>query len=71
MVTEPGVLEVLLSYGGRKLPLLGWRVAAKSKETLAALSALARHWRDDPRAAPLLARAKRHADAEIREVVSQ
>ena len=71
MVTEPGVLEVLLSYGGRKFPLLGWRVAAKSKETLAALSALARHWRDDPRAAPLLARAKRSADAEIRAVVSQ
>lgn len=70
MVTEPGVIDVLLSHGGRKLPLLGWRVAAKSKETLAALAALARHWRDDPRAAPLLARAKRHTDAEIREAVS-
>ncbi len=70
MVTEPGVLDVLLSYGGRKLPLLGWRVAAKSKETLAALSALARHWREDPRSAQLLARAQRHADPEIREAVS-
>jgi len=70
MVTEPGVLEVLLSYGGRKLPLLGWRVAPKSKDSLAALSALARHWRDDPRARPLLARARRHADPEIRGAVS-
>jgi hypothetical protein len=70
MVTEPGVLEVLLSYGGRKLPLLGWRVAAKSKDSLAALSALGRHWRDDPRAGPLLARARRHADPEIRAAVS-
>ena len=70
MVTEPEVLDVLLSYGGRKLSLFGWRVAAKSKETLVALSALARHWRDNPRAAQLLARAKRHADPEIREAVS-
>jgi len=70
MVKEPGVIEVLLSYGGRKLPLLGWRVAAKSKNTLAALSALARHWKDDPRAAPLLSRARGHPDAEIREAVS-
>lgn len=69
LVTEPGVLEVLLSYGGRKLPLLGWRVAAKSKDALAALSALARHWRDDPRAGALLARARRHADPEIRGAV--
>jgi hypothetical protein len=70
MVSEPGVLDVLLSYGGRKLPFFGWRVATKSKDMLAALSALARHWREEPRAAALLARAKRHADPEIREAVS-
>jgi len=70
MVMEPGVIEVLLSYGGRRLPLLGWRVAVKSKETLAALSALARHWREDPRAAQLLARAARHDDSDIRQAVS-
>ncbi len=70
LVTEPKVLDVLLSYGGRKLPFLGWRVAAKSKEALVALSALARHWGDDPRAAQLLARAQRHADPEIRQAVS-
>lgn len=71
MVTEPGVPELLLSYAGRKLPLLGWRVAAKSKDSLAALAALARHWRDDSRAAPLLSRARRHSDPEIREAASQ
>ena len=69
MVTVPGVAEVLLSHAGRKLPLLGWRVAARSKESLAALAAIARHWRDDPRCAPLLARAGRHPDPEIREAV--
>jgi hypothetical protein len=69
MVEIPEVVEVLLSHAGRKLPLLGWRVAAKSKESLAALAAMARHWRDHPRCAALLARASRHPDAEIREAV--
>jgi hypothetical protein len=70
MVDIPEVAEVLLSHAGRKLPLLGWRVVAKSKESLAALAAMARHWGDDPRCAPLLARARRHPDPEIREAVS-
>jgi hypothetical protein len=69
MVEIPEVVDVLLSHGGRKLPLVGWRVAAKSKESLAALSAMARHWGDNPRCAPLLARARRHPDPEIREAV--
>ena len=67
MVEIPEVVDVLLNHAGRKLPLLGWRVAAKSKESLAALAAMARHWRDDPRCAALLARARRHPDPEIRE----
>lgn len=70
LVDIPEVVDVLLSHAGRKLPLLGWRVAAKSRESLAALAAMARHWRDDPRCATLLARARRHPDAEIREAVS-
>ena len=70
MVDIPEVMDVLLSHAGRKLPLLGWRVAAKSRESLAALAAMARHWHDDPRCATLLARARRHPDAEIREAVS-
>jgi hypothetical protein len=70
MVDLPEVAVVLLSHAGRKLPLLGWRVGAKSKESLAALSAMARHWRADPRCAALLARAGRHPDPEIREAVS-
>lgn len=69
MVEIPEVAEVLLAHAGRKLPLVGWRVAAKSKESMAALSAIARHWGDDPRCAPLLARARRHPDPEIREAV--
>ena len=69
IVEIPEVVDVLLSHAGRKLPLVGWRVAAKSKESLAALSALARHWGGNPRCAPLLARARSHPDPEIREAV--
>lgn len=69
MVEIPEVVDVLLSYAGRKLPLLGWRVAAKSKESLAALAAMARHWHEDPRCALLLAKARRHPDSEVREAV--
>jgi hypothetical protein len=70
MVSEPGVLDVLVGFAARKLPLLGWRIAAKSKESLAALAALARHWSSDPRAAAILARARKHEDAELREAAS-
>jgi hypothetical protein len=66
----PGVVEVLLRYAGRKRPLLGWRLAPKSKESLAALSALAHHWRTDPRAAALVAQAARHGDPDIRRAVA-
>jgi len=69
MTEIPEVVDVLLSHAGRKLPLLGWRVAVKSKESLAALAAMARHWHADPRCAALLARARRHPDAEVREAV--
>lgn len=70
MVEIPEVVDVLLSHAGRKLPLLGWRVATKSKESLAALAAMARHWHNHPRCAALLARARRHPDPEIREAAS-
>jgi hypothetical protein len=66
MVNEPGVLDLLVEFAARKLPLLGWRIAAKSKESLAALSALARHWSADPRASAILARARKHPDPDIR-----
>lgn len=70
LVDDPAVLEVLLKFAGRRIPILGWWLAPKSRESLAALSALARHWRWQPRTARLLARAERHRDAEIRGAVT-
>ena len=70
LVQEPSVLELLLKLGFRPVPFLGLRVAHKSKESLAALSALARHWGWHPRVSRLIARAERHRDPEIRQAVA-
>ncbi len=67
---DPRVLELLLRTGGRKYPLLGYRVAARSRDVLAALAGLARHWRWHPVAGKLVARAERHRDAEVRQAVA-
>ncbi len=45
---------------------LGRRLAPKSPELLAALSALASHWSEDPMAAEVLTRARQHSDQDIR-----
>ena len=70
LMDEPSVLDLLLGLAARRVPLLGLRVAPKSKDSLTALAALARHWRWHPRTARLLARAERHRDAEVRAAVS-
>ncbi|NOT08866.1 MAG: hypothetical protein HOP28_11745, partial [Gemmatimonadales bacterium] len=70
LVDEPAVLRLLLKLASRRWFLLGPRIAPKSKESLAALAALARHWRWHPRAGAVLARAERHADREVRDAVS-
>jgi hypothetical protein len=69
MTDLSGVVEVLLGFAGRRFPVLGWRLGVKSKASLAALSALARHWGTDPRAATLVARARRHRDPDVRQAV--
>ncbi len=69
-VDAPEVPEVLLRLAARRYPLLGWRVAPRSKDGLAALAGLARHWRWQPRVGRLLARAERHRDPEVRQAVA-
>jgi HEAT repeat protein len=70
LVEEPSVLELLLALAARRVPVLGLRLAPKSRDSLTALATLARHWRWHPRTARLLARAERHRDAEVRAAVS-
>lgn len=70
LVEEPAVLEMLLGLAARRFPLIGLCLAPKSKDSLTALAALARHWRWHPRTARLLARAERHRDADVRSAVS-
>ena len=67
-VRSPDVVEWVLRFVmvGRKRFFGGERLAPKSPELIAALSALGAFWRSDPRAADTLARALKHADAEIR-----
>lgn len=67
---EPGVVALLLRVAAWRLPILGLVVAPRSRESLAALSGLARHWRWHPRTARLLARAERHRDPVVRAAVS-
>ncbi|HET9275616.1 MAG TPA: hypothetical protein VFN96_06075, partial [Gemmatimonadales bacterium] len=68
-VNEPQVLAVLLGFAARRIPFLSPRVAPRSRDSLAALSGLARHWRWHPRVFRLLVRAERHRDPEVRKAV--
>jgi hypothetical protein len=49
---------------------LGRRLAPKSPELLAALTALASYWPEDPAAAEALTRARQHTDQDIRAAAS-
>ena len=69
LVDNPAVLDLLRRFAARSIPLFGWRVAPKTRESLAALSGLARHWRWHPKVGRLLARAERHRDADVRGAV--
>ncbi len=65
---DPAVLDCLLgiAMGPRR-----WywfrRIAPKSPEMLAAITALAIHWRWNMKALPLLRRAERHRDKQVRD----
>ena len=59
-----------LPLGGGKSVILADESRSKSPELLAALSALAVYWKDDPRASEVLADALRHSDPEIRAAAS-
>jgi hypothetical protein len=59
-------LEVLRDLVIPRRRWLGRRLAAKSPELLAALTALATYWQDDPTASEALIRAQQHSDADIR-----
>ncbi len=59
-------LPRLLGISTSRRRWFGPRLAPKSPEVLAAVSALASYWRQDPRAAALLSQALRHPDPEIR-----
>jgi hypothetical protein len=63
---SPEALKVLLAYARQRRRWFGRRLPSKSPELLAALSALAVYWKDDPRASEVLAHAMRHSDPEIR-----
>ncbi len=63
---SPEALKVLLAYARQRRRWFGRRLPPKSPELLAALSALAVYWKDDPRASEVLAHALRHSDPEIR-----
>ena len=64
-------LHVLRELALHRRRWLGRRLAPKSPELLAALSALASGWPDDPRAAEILQRALEHADPDIRAAARQ
>ncbi|MGH7561517.1 MAG: hypothetical protein ACRENB_10900 [Gemmatimonadales bacterium] len=68
---DPRVLTLLLKTAGRRVPLLGWWVAPRSRDMLAALGGLARHWYWHPQVLRLLARAERHRDPEVRRAVEK
>lgn len=66
-VQSPMALEALLGAVQAGRTILGRpKLVAKSPEMLAALAALAAGWRQDPRAADILARAHKASDEEIR-----
>lgn len=67
-VHSADVVEWVLRFVmvGRKRWFGGERLAPKSPELIAALTALGAHWRDDPRAADTLSRALKHTDPDVR-----
>jgi hypothetical protein len=67
----PDVLEWLVRrVAGRRRLWRGVRLAPKTSQVLAGLTALAERWRGDPRAEPVLEAARRSADAEVRLAVT-
>jgi hypothetical protein len=67
----PGVVDTLAGLVLiRKFRFFPRRIAAKSPEVLAAVAGLASHYADDPRAADVLGRARKHRDPEIRSAAS-
>ncbi len=71
-VPSPDVVDWVLRFVmvGRKRFFGGERLAPKSPELLAAITALGSYWRSDPRVIETLARAARSPDAEIRSAAS-
>jgi hypothetical protein len=62
----PQVVPLLVGIALTKRFWFWTSLAAKSPELLAAVSALAAHWRDHPLAAPVLALARGHSDPDVR-----
>ena len=67
----PEALELLAGIAVTRRLWFRTRLAPKSPELLATLSALATHWPDDPVAASVLAQAQDHPDPEIRAAARQ
>jgi hypothetical protein len=64
-------LDALLRTASAGKTFLGKpKLAPKSAESLAALQVLASTWRQDPRAAALLARAQKAEDPDVRAAVT-
>lgn len=67
---EPEAVDTLVDIAlARKFRFLYRRIASRSPEALAALTALAGQWRADPKAVEVLALARRHRDPEVRAAV--
>ncbi|NNG15174.1 MAG: hypothetical protein HKM89_01750 [Gemmatimonadales bacterium] len=65
---DPAVLECLLNVATGPRRWYGLRrIAPKSPEMLAAVTALTIHWRWNPKALPVLRRAERHRDKQVRD----
>jgi hypothetical protein len=64
--SSPESLSRLVGLAAERRRFRGWRLAAKSPIVLAALEALAQYWPSDPRAAGLLALARKHPDPDVR-----
>jgi hypothetical protein len=69
-VRNPLAVDVLVKTAAAGKTLLGaTKLAEKSPVVLVALNTLAQHWKQDPRARDVLARAAKSKDAEIRGAV--
>ena len=65
-IGSPATVPALVGLVQARRRWLRRPIAPKSPEVLAAISALANRWRNDPQAAALLTHALRHQDADIR-----